>query len=111
MKKLIIIIALAAVVSGCGTVGGYVPSTEFSATLNGHPAKFKGPKNFSADKVEFSADTNGTVKLEMTNVKAVMDPDVISMTGEAYAKMRTADAAVVQSTISGTASLIQNLPK
>ena len=89
-----VIIAAASCVTGCGSVRDNVPVTKFNAVLNGKPCSFTGPKDFKAKRVEFAVATNGTVSLVMEDIDARMNPDIISMTGEAYAKMRQADSQV-----------------
>lgn len=106
MKQIKFIMALAAIASafalltGCGTVRDNVPATQFKGSLAGKPFEFSGPKDFSAEEMDFTATTNGDVSAHFKNIKASVNPDVISMTGEAYAKMRAADTQFATGLIS-----------
>jgi hypothetical protein len=86
-------IALLMVGTGCATPRNSVPQSEISGSLNGKPVRVLLPKDMKAAEIKFGVTTNGTVELSIKNIETRMNPDVITMTGEAYSKMRAADAA------------------
>jgi len=107
MKKTIVSIAAIATIltmAGCTTVRESVPATEFSAFLNGKPAKFTGPKDLKADSIIFRADTNGSVTLEIHGLDAKTNPDVITTTGDAQAKITAAQGKAITEAIKEVAS-------
>ncbi len=113
MKKILLLISLCALVvsiAGCKTsVRDNVPATQISGFIGDKPFNFTGPKDLEFTKLKVSAETNGSVTLEVTDLKAKTNPDVITMTGAAYEKMRNADAAhdsaVIKSTTEGAGGL------
>lgn len=107
MKKTILIIASAAMCvafTGCTTVRDAVPATEFSAYLNGKPARFTGPKDLKADSITFRAETNGAVSLEIKGLDAKTNPDVITTTGDAQAKITAAQGKAITDAIKEVAT-------
>ena len=114
-KRIIIILILLVLLflvgffcDGCSTVRDNVPATQFSAFLNGHPATFTGPKDMKAASITFTAETNGAVKLEIVGLEAHTNPDVISMTGDAYAKMQKANGDALEQSFNAGAAIIGN---
>ncbi len=87
--------------AGAGCIGGAVPKTEITGSLAGKPFTFSAPKDVNLGSLTLSADTNGTISLTLTNLQTRMNPDVITTTGEAQAKLIT---AVGQQVIQGMMS-------
>jgi len=113
MKKnkilLAAVCAAATLFAGCATsVRDNVPATQITGSLAGQPFTFTGPKDMSMTNFVAEADvrTNGTthVKVSIGSVTATVDPNVITMTGQAYSTMRAADSALLNSAISTAAS-------
>jgi hypothetical protein len=105
MKKILIAIAACALITGCATsVRDNVPATQITGSLGGHPFTFTGPKNMSMTNfvAECTPTSNGVmmVSVRIGSVTAAVDPNVITMTGQAYSTMRAADSALLNSAIS-----------
>lgn len=112
MKKIIISIGAAILLTGCKTsVRENMPATQFNAVLNGQPASFTGPKDFKADKIKFTSTTNGVIELEIVNIDCRLNPENISMTGGAYKIMREADAAHDAAVLKAGADVVAAIPK
>ncbi len=97
MKKilsLILVLVLVLAFTGCTTVRDSVPATQVKGDLNGHPFSFTGPKDLVLESLDVTADTNG-VSLHIKNLNARTNPDVITTTGEAQAKMISATGDAV----------------
>lgn len=80
MKKLIPILALAL----CGCVN--VPKTIISGTIDGWPFSISSPKDSQVIGLEITSNTNG-VHIHIDSLAARMNPEVITTTGEAQAKL------------------------
>ena len=117
MKKIIQTISISAcglaiiLTTGCSTsVRDNMPVTHFAAFIGGKPCAFDGPKDFKAESIAFRAETNGTVSLVITGIDARINPDVITMTGEAYTKMRDSDnrywSSIISTATTGGGALI-----
>lgn len=108
MKKIIVltsIVAMASIFSGCATsVRDNVPATEITGSLNGKPFSFTGPKDLVMTNFLAEVDTNGSARVSIGYINASVDPNVITMTGQAYSTMRAADSALLNSAISTAAS-------
>ncbi len=110
MKNKILIAAACAVaiITGCATsVRDNVPATTITGSLGGQPFTFTGPKNMSMSNfvAECTSTSNGVtrVSVRIGSVSAAVDPNVITMTGQAYSTMRAADSALLNSAISTVA--------
>ena len=106
-----VIAATFALLTGCATsVRDNVPATQISGYLGGKPFAFTGPKgltmtNFVAEVV---TSTNGIIRAthKLGSVSAAVDPNVITMTGQAYSTMRAADSALINGAISSASAAI-----
>jgi hypothetical protein len=96
-------IAIQIVFTGCSSVRDQVPATQISGYLNGRPFTFSGPKDLSMTNFVAEVETNGTCRVSIGAMSAAVDPNVITMTGQAYATMRAADSALLDSAISTVA--------
>jgi hypothetical protein len=89
MKKLLFLLPL--LLAGC--VGSMVPMTKISGTIAGQPFTLQSPKDSELTGLEIIAegkDTFGntnTVTLKIQSLKAKMNPDVITTTGDAQSKL------------------------
>ena len=116
MKQIITtaIIAAGTLLTGCATsVRDNVPATQITGSLNGQPFTFTGPKNMSMTNFLAEVTTNGTVRVSIGSVSAAVDPNVITMTGQAYSTMRAADSALLNSaigTVAGAAGAAAKAP-
>jgi hypothetical protein len=99
------LVLLVVSLTGCANVRDNVPSTRFVAWLGGKPCTFDGPKYLKADLIKFEVTTNGTVSLTISNIQANMNPEVITMTGEAFVKMQDANTRMVEKIAAGTGTL------
>ena len=96
-------------ISGCATsVRDNVPATQISGYLGGKPFAFTGPKGLTMTNfvAEVITGTNGIIRasIKIGSVSAAVDPNVITMTGQAYSTMRAADSALINSAISSVAA-------
>jgi len=97
---------LVAMLTGCGTVRDNVPATCISGKIMGQPYNLEFPKDMTADKIEINVTTNGSVSVLIEKIAAKTNPETITMTGEAYSKMRAADAHLVKTSFeSGAAGI------
>lgn len=112
MKNKILIAAACAVaiitITGCATsVRDNVPATQITGSLGGQPFEFIGPKGLTMSNfvAEATTTSNGVtrVSVRIGSVSAAVDPNVITMTGQAYSTMRAADSALLNSAISTVA--------
>lgn len=77
-----------------------VPKTSITGTLGGQPFSLSSPKDSILVGLELTATTNGTMKLQIDQLECRMNPDVVSMTGQAQVNLVNAivsgvsDAAV-----------------
>jgi len=111
MKKILIAIGACALITGCATsVRDNVPATQITGSLGGQPFTFSGPKNMSMTNfvAECTSTSNGVtrVSVRIGSVTAAVDPNVITMTGQAYSSMRAADSALINSAISSASAAI-----
>ncbi len=99
MKKLMIAVCgLVVLAVGCVSV----PKTVINGTIAGQPFSVTSPKDSEMNGLDVSVATNGTVSLHITSLKAQMNPEVITMTGDAQAKIISAVASGVSGAL-GTA--------
>jgi len=95
----ILSIGYIAVLSGCVNV----PKTKISATINGKPATFEGPKDCSLDELIFNSNPDGTVSMTVKGLKTQMNPDVITTTGAAQSQM-------IKEIFTGAAGILEKAP-
>jgi hypothetical protein len=106
--KLTLAVLTTALIAGCVTsVRDNVPATQITGSLGGQPFSFTGPKGLTMSNfvAEATSTSNGVTHVSVTigSVSASVDPAIITMTGEAYGKMRAADSALLNSAISTVA--------
>jgi hypothetical protein len=104
---LTLVVLAAVLLSGCAaTPRDSIPASVISANINGKPASCVLPKDVEFSSLEFRAETNGTVLLDIKNLKARTNPDVVSMSGESYAKAIAAQGQALKDiiTAAGTAT-------
>lgn len=108
MKEICFLALLA--LTGC--VGTMVPVTRITGSIAGQPFTLQSPKDSELTGLEISAegkDTFGTtnyVTIKVQSLKAKMNPDVITTTGDAQAKLITAAAqagAAIAGQVAGAA--------
>jgi len=89
---------------GCATVRSQVPVTEISGSVNGQPWKFICPKDVTLTNLSVTVSTNGSATVHVGYLQSIMDPNIITMTGQAYATMRNADSQLLDNAISTAAA-------
>lgn len=105
MKKLLFIASCALLV-GCTTVRDSVPATEISGNLGGKPFRFVGPKDLAAEEISISAQPDGSVRVLVKNINAKTNPEIITTTGEAQAKITKAQGEAIVDALKAGASLV-----
>jgi len=89
-----------ALLTGCAsTPRDSIPASVISANINGKPASCVLPKDVEFSSLVFRAETTGAVSLDIKNLKARTNPDVVSMSGESYAKAITAQGQALKDVI------------
>lgn len=83
MKNILFLVPLLAL-AGCLSV----PMTKISGTVEGKPFELDCPKNVTLNGFKVSAETN-RVTVEIQSLTTVMDPQVITTTGDAQTKLVT----------------------
>lgn len=107
MKKILAMTPLIILLSGC--VGSMVPMTKITGSIAGQPFTLQSPKDSELTGLEISAegkDTFGTtnhVTLKIQSLKATMNPEVITTTADAQAKL-ISTAAQAGASIAGQAA-------
>ena len=91
--------AAAFVFSGC-TVGQSVPRLKLAVDPVTHSVTLDNPKDTTIKNFRAEVQTNGTSIVTFDSLTTVMNPDVITTTGDAQAKLITAAGAVAISAIS-----------
>ena len=101
MKTQVLMAALSCgLLTGCGSL--LVPNTKITGTIAGQPFALTCPKDVALTNLEVSASgTNATVKIGGLTTR--MNPEVVSMSGEAFVKLINAGAAGA-GTIAGAAA-------
>ena len=87
--------------SGC--MAQSVPKTTITGSIAGQPFAISTPKDSSLQGLSEMASTNGSVSIQIQSLQATMNPAVITMTGDAEAKIIGAVASGVSSAL-GTAA-------
>ena len=85
--------------TGCATIRDSVPATQIKGTVNGKPFEFVGPKDLTLEKLSIVTATNGTVSIIVENLNAKTNPDVITTTGDAQAKLIKAQSEATVNTL------------
>jgi len=76
-----------------GCIGSMVPMTKIGGTLAGQPFTLQIPKDLDLEGLKLVTQTNGTVTAEIMKLRSRMNPEVISTTGDAQAKLISAAVA------------------
>lgn len=87
--------ALAVSLTGCMSVRDSVPATQITGSVGGKPFSFTGPKDLALATLHIEAKPDGSVTLDVKGLNARTNPDVITTTGDAQAKITTAQGAAV----------------
>ena len=96
MKNLFLPFALL-FLTGC--IAMSVPRTTITGTVAGKPFKFEGPKDVDLSSLTITATAAGDLTLTITGLKSVMNPEVITTTGDAQVKLVQAGADAVVKTL------------
>lgn len=83
---------LAAALAGCANVNANTPHTSIRGQIAGQPFSIDNPKDTVLDDLSVSANTNGAASIHIAHLSTVMNPTVVSATGEAGAKLVEAGA-------------------
>lgn len=81
------LLAVIALLSLTGCIGSMVPMTKIQGTLSGQPFTLQIPKDLDLEGLELLTQTNGTVTAKITKLRSRMNPEIISTTGDAQAKL------------------------
>jgi len=90
--------------TGCSSVRDNVPATCISGKIMGQPYNLEFPKDMTADKIQINVTTNGNVSVLIEKISARQNTEAITMTGDAYSKMRAADAQLVKTSLESGAT-------
>jgi len=92
--------------TGCGTMRDSVPVLSLNVDPATHAVTLSNPKDTTIHNFRAEVTTNGTQIVTFDSLTTVMNPDVITTTGEAQAKLITATGETVSKAISslGTAA-------
>jgi uncharacterized lipoprotein YajG len=103
MKKILIaafcgltLIAL----TGCGTLRNSVPIFALKVDMKTGQVSLQNPKDTTIKNYRTSIGTNGAVSVSFDSLSTVMNPEVITTTGDAQSKMIAATGKVVTDAIS-----------
>ena len=83
--------------TGCTSVRDAVPATQITGNVGGKPFSFTGPKDLALDTLHIEAKPDGSVTLDVKGLNARTNPDVITTTGDAQAKITKAQGDAVVS--------------
>jgi hypothetical protein len=106
MKKLltslgVALLAVATItLTGC-TIGQSVPKLVLKVDPITHSVALNNPKDTTIKNFRAEVQTNGTSVVTFDSLTTVMNPDVISTTGDAQAKIVQATGAAVLSAMQG----------
>jgi hypothetical protein len=98
-------LALAFATTGCHTMADSVPRTALTINPKTHEVTLANPKDTTIKNFRAEVTTNGSL-VTFDSLTTVMNPDVITTTGDAQAKLITASGEVLIKAIgaSGTAA-------
>lgn len=108
MKKILTLCALCALcgsITGCQTVRDSVPATQITGSVGGKPFSFTGPKDLALDSLHIEAKPDGSVVLDVNKLNARTNPDVITTTGDAQAKITKAQGEAIVNALQATGQL------
>ena len=92
---LVAIIVLLAILAGGCTVGQAVPKLRLTVDPKTHAVVLENPKDTTVKNFRAEVTASGSSIVTFDSLTTVMNPDVITTTGEAQAKMITATGQVV----------------
>ena len=108
MKKMFTIIGVAAcglaMILTTGCVAQSVPRLNLAINPTTHEVTLANPKDTTIKNFHAEISTNGTSFVTFDSLTTVMNPDVITTTGDAQAKMISAVGAAVLQTMQGVGS-------
>jgi len=87
-----------------GCVAQSVPRLSLSINPVTHAVTLSNPKDTSIKNFSAVIETNGASRVTFDSLTTVMNPDVITTTGEAQAKMITATGQAVTSAVTAAAA-------
>ena len=93
--------AFASVTTGCRTMADSVPRTALSINPVTHEVTLANPKDTTIKNFRAEVGTNGSL-VTFESLTTVMNPDVITTTGDAPAKMITATGDAVTKAVAAT---------
>ena len=105
MKSTLALIIAAASLTGCTTVRDSVPATQITGSVGGKPFSFTGPKDLALDSLHIEAKPDGSVVLDVNKLNARTNPDIITTTGDAQAKITKAQGEAIVNALQATGSL------
>lgn len=95
MKRLLTIAAVGLIglvgLAGC-SLNRQVPHTSISGKVGGQPFEISTPKDSDLSGLHVSAETNGTVRVDIEHLSATMNPTNVTATGTAEAQIISATA-------------------
>ena len=109
MKNKMKTIGLAAILlagvtfSGC-TVGQSVPKLKLTVNPMTHEVNLQNPKDTTIKNFHAEVTTNGTSIVTFDQLTTVMNPDVITTTGDAQAKMIKATGDAITAAVNSAGS-------
>jgi hypothetical protein len=102
MKRFTLLAGLVLALTMTGCMSLSVPKTVISGNIAGQPFSITSPKDSELAGLAITVTTNGAVSIRIETLKATMNPAIISMTGDAQAKIISAVASGVAGAL-GTA--------
>lgn len=101
IRKTIMVAALCvATISLTGCIAQSVPRLKLSIDPVTHEVSLSNPKDTTIKNFHAEVTTNGTSIVTFDQLTTVMNPDVITTTGDAQAKLITATGQAVENAIS-----------
>lgn len=101
MKNIFVILSLVIL---CGCMSKSIPRTQITASVFGKPLSIECPKDLDADSIIAIINTNGIASIEIKGIHTRMNPEVITTTGDAQAKL-------IKATVDGVTSAINAATK
>ena len=93
-NKILLCLSVLALIglTACTSLRDSVPATQITGTVGGKPFTFTGPKDLNLGYFQATANATGDVSVTLSNLTARTNPDVITTTGDAQAKLIAAQA-------------------
>lgn len=84
-------VVAAGILTGCSNL--MVPKTQISGSINGEPFMISSPKDSELTNLVITVNSNKETTVKIGGLKAKMNPDVITMSGEAFVNSLNAAAS------------------